>query len=231
MSKEPFRGPLAVEGGTPVIPPGPPDWPKNDPLVWNALNAAYQSGDWGRYAGHSVPKLSEALTRYHQVDHVLPCCSGTVAVELALRAVGVKAGEEVVLAAYDFPGNFRAVEAVGAHPVLVDIDAATWCLDPQQLACALSPDTKAVIVSHLHGGLANMRVLCELARESGLAVVEDACQAAGAVAQGRRAGTWGDVGVLSFGGSKLLTAGRGGALLTNDPRCTSTGKSVLPTRQ
>jgi dTDP-4-amino-4,6-dideoxygalactose transaminase len=101
--------------------------------------------------------------------------------------------------------------------VLVDIDPDTWCLDANQLPGALGPRTRAVVVSHLHGGLAPMRRIVEFAREHGLTVVEDACQSPGARVDGRVAGTWGDAGVLSFGGSKLLTAGRGGAVLTPLP--------------
>jgi dTDP-4-amino-4,6-dideoxygalactose transaminase len=120
----------------------------------------------------------------------------------------------VILAAYDFPGNFRAIEAIGARPVLVDIDPATWCLDADQLDLAVGPNTRAIVVSHLHGGLAQMARIMEFAGRHNLAVVEDACQSPGARIDGRIAGTWGDAGVLSFGGSKLLTAGRGGAVLT-----------------
>jgi dTDP-4-amino-4,6-dideoxygalactose transaminase len=97
---------------------------------------------------------------------------------------------------------------------LVDIDPATWCLEIERLEAAIAPETRAVIVSHLHGGLVPMRRLMEIAVARGIAIVEDACQAPGAIVDGRRAGTWGDAGVLSFGGSKLLTAGRGGAVLT-----------------
>jgi dTDP-4-amino-4,6-dideoxygalactose transaminase len=149
------------------------------------------------------------------VAHVYPCASGTFAVELALRAIPVLPGEEVVLAGYDFPGNFRAVEAIGATPVLIDIERRTCGLDLDQLAQVLAQrPVRAVIASHLHGGLADMATICRLAHDRGAAVIEDACQATGAFVQGRRAGTWGDTGVLSFGGSKLLTAGRGGVLLT-----------------
>jgi perosamine synthetase len=218
MNQEWSDGSLAINGGPPVIPEGPPTWPKADDRVWSALTDVYQRGDWGRYSGEAVPRLCTTLADYHQVDYVLPCCSGTVAVELALRAVGIKAGDEVVLAAYDFPGNFRAIEAIGARPVLVDLEPTSWRPDLEQIASALSRETKAVVVSHLHGCLAGMPQLCHLAREAGIAVVEDACQSPGALLQGRRAGAWGDVGVLSFGGSKLLTAGRGGAILTNDAR-------------
>jgi dTDP-4-amino-4,6-dideoxygalactose transaminase len=151
----------------------------------------------------------------HQVEHVLPCASGTIAVELALRGLGVVAGDEVILAAYDFGGNFRAIDAIGARPVLVDIGLNHWCLDADLLSQAISKSTRAVIVSHLHGTLANMRRIMEVAKDMQLGIVEDACQVPGAIVQGRPAGSWGDVGVLSFGGSKLLTAGRGGALLTS----------------
>jgi dTDP-4-amino-4,6-dideoxygalactose transaminase len=151
----------------------------------------------------------------HGVPHIYLCSSGTCAVELALRGLNVGLQDEVALAGYDFPGNFRAIESVGARPVLVDIDRRTWCVDTTQLAGIVQSGLSAVIVSHLHGGIANMQDLVELARQNGIPIVEDACQATGATIQGRTAGAWGDVGVLSFGGSKLLSAGRGGALLTN----------------
>jgi dTDP-4-amino-4,6-dideoxygalactose transaminase len=138
-----------------------------------------------------------------------------VAVELALRGLKVAAGDEVILAAYDFPGNFRAIEAIGARPVLVDLAPGGWSIDVEQVAPAISGRTKAVIASHLHGSLADMPRLVEIATAKGVGLVEDACQAPGAVVAGRPAGSWGDCGVFSFGGSKLLTAGRGGAVVTN----------------
>ncbi len=152
----------------------------------------------------------------HGVDHVKLCASGTIAVELALRGFDLGSGAEVVLAAYDFAGNFRCVEHVGARPVLADIDRQTGCLTVDNLEAAYSNNVRAVIVSHLHGGLAPMAAILAWARQRNVQVVEDACQAPGATVDGRLAGTWGDIGVLSFGGSKLLTAGRGGALLIQD---------------
>ncbi|MFV1966683.1 MAG: DegT/DnrJ/EryC1/StrS family aminotransferase [Pirellulaceae bacterium] len=206
--------PLALQGGPPALPDGPPPWPVADEQIAAALNSALADGSWGRYHGPHVERLVEVLCEYHQVPFAYPCCSGTYAVELALRGLNVGERDEVVLAGYDFPGNFRSIEAVGARPVLVDIDESTWCLDAGKVEEALGSRTRAVIVSHLHAGVANMRDLAAIARRKGIAVVEDACQAPGAMHHGRMAGTWGDVGVLSFGGSKLLTAGRGGALLT-----------------
>lgn len=180
-----------------------------------SLAAAFADGHWGRYHGPYTEQLIDRLAGTHQVEHVHLCSSGTIAVELALRGLKVGEGDEVVLAGYDFPGNFRSIEAVAARPVLVDLDPSGWFASSQAIEEALTPQVRAVIVSHLHGSLAPMRQLRELADRRGFALVEDACQSPGALVDGRPAGSWGDVGILSFGGSKLLTAGRGGAVLTN----------------
>lgn len=191
-----------------------PPWPIPDDDVMAALAAAYQDGSWGKYDGPNCHRLEAALREMNQVEHVFLCSSGTIAVELALRGLKVGPGDEVILAGYDFPGNFRAVEAVGAKPVLVDFLPGSWSIDVTQIPLAVSPQTKAIIASHLHGTLVDMRSLMTLAMEHGFSVIEDACQAPGAFVHGRPAGSWGDVGVHSFGGSKLLTAGRGGAIVT-----------------
>jgi dTDP-4-amino-4,6-dideoxygalactose transaminase len=204
----------AILGGEPIRPQGPPAWPIADESILEAMQAAYGDGSWGRYHGGHVERLEQRLADMHQIGYVLTCGSGTFAVELALRALKVDPGDDVVMAAYDYGGNFLSVHAVGARPVLVDVDAENWNLAPESLTAAFGPATRAVIVSHLHGGLVPMREVMALAERQGVAVIEDAAQAPGARVQGRSAGTWGDVGILSFGGSKLLTAGRGGALLT-----------------
>jgi dTDP-4-amino-4,6-dideoxygalactose transaminase len=192
-----------------------PTWPIADEAVREALLEAFANGAWGKYEGPYIARLTDLLAEFHTARFAFPCCSGTFAVELALRALRIESPNEVILAGYDFGGNFRAIEAVGAVPVLVDIVPDTWCLAADAVSQAISPDTRAVIVSHLHGGIADMKSLRELAVQHEMVLIEDACQAPGALVQGRMAGTWGDVGVLSFGGSKLLTAGRGGAIITN----------------
>ncbi|MCA9230056.1 MAG: aminotransferase class I/II-fold pyridoxal phosphate-dependent enzyme [Planctomycetales bacterium] len=197
---------------------GPFDWPPADEEVRAALEQAYRDGSWGRYEGPQGTALAEELCDQFGCAHALLCSSGTIGVELALRGLGVEAGDEVVLAGYDFPGNFRAIEAVGARPVLVDVDSETWCLDAKQLAKVEDDAISAVIVSHLHGGLADMPRVMETAQQRGWHVVEDCCQQPGASLGGRPVGSWGDASVLSFGGSKLLTAGRGGSVLTDDPQ-------------
>jgi dTDP-4-amino-4,6-dideoxygalactose transaminase len=204
----------AILGGPPVRPQGPPDWPFPDPEVLRALQAAYQDGSWGKYEGNYVVRLEERLAHYHGVEFAATCSSGTFAVELALRALKIQPGDEVIQSAYDYSGNFLTSHAVGATPVLVDVHPDNWNLDPKHLETAIGPKTRAVIVSHLHGGIVPMSQVMAIAAAHGLRVIEDAAQVPGAIIQGRKAGTWGDVGILSFGGSKLLTAGRGGAILT-----------------
>lgn len=198
----------------PPASPLAPRWPPNDPEVAEAVYRAIDEGSWGQYRGPYVPRLADDLADFFSLPYAYPCCSGTFAVELALRSLGVVPGDEVLMAGYDYPGNFRAIEAIGARPVLVDVHPLNWNLDPALLAAAASDRTRAVLVSHLHGGLVPMSAVLEVAERHALAVIEDICQAPGAIVEGRQAGTWGDVAVLSFGGSKLLTAGRGGAILT-----------------
>lgn len=196
---------------------GPPPWPPDDVRVRAALERAFAERSWGRYHGPNGETLVQRLAEYHGCREVVLCSSGTAAVELALRGLKIGGGDEVILAAYDFQGNFRNVLSVGAVPVLVDVHPDNWNFDPSVLERAATPRTRAIIVSHLHGGVVPMPAVLHFARRTGLAVIEDACQMPGAEIDGRKTGTWGDVGVLSFGGSKLVSAGRGGALLTDQP--------------
>lgn len=208
--------PLKIEGGSAAFPDGPPAWPVAGDAIVASINDALASGQWGLYDGELIQQTHSALQALLGLEQSLLCSSGTVAVELALRAAGVKADDEVILAAYDFPGNFRAIEAIGARPVLVDVLPDRWTMDAQQFKAALSPKTCAVLVSHLHGETADIESIVAIAGEAQVRVVEDVCQSPGATLNGRMLGTFGDVASFSFGGSKLLSAGRGGAVLCND---------------
>jgi len=199
---------------SPLIPPA---WPGDWPEIAEVFRQVLHDGSWGKYHGPHCERLEQALAEFHQVQHASLCSSGTAAVELALRGAGVNPGDEVILAAYDFKANFQNVLLLGATPVLIDVDEQSWQMNPDLLAAACSERTKAILVSHLRGAFAPRNAITNAAESRGLMVIEDACQATGAVLQGRRTGGIGHVGVLSFGGSKLLTAGRGGAVLTNDP--------------
>lgn len=206
---------LAIHGGTPAVHSTLPPWPPQSPAIADSVHNTLQDGSWGEYHGWPVQSLIQRLQSQFSVAHAWPCSSGTLGVELALRGCGVRPGDEVILAGYDFPGNFRAIESVGAVPVLVDVIAKGWTLETQYLSSAISDKTTVVIASHLHGELCDMVAIMEICRGTKIRVIEDACQVPGATVAGKLAGTQGDIGVLSFGGSKLLTAGRGGAVITD----------------
>jgi dTDP-4-amino-4,6-dideoxygalactose transaminase len=139
-------------------------------------------------------------------------------VEIALRAAGVGPGDEVILSAYDYPGNFRSIELLGARPVLIDVAPDSVQPDPRQLSQADSDAVKAVIISHLFGTAADVVAIRRWCRQRQRLLIEDACQVPGMLIGGRPAGSWGDFGTLSFGGSKPLSSGCGGAVLTRDRR-------------
>lgn len=217
----------AILGGKPYFPEGPPPWPRAVPELNNVLEEAIATGSWGQYHGPNVPALESELAADFNVNHAQLCASGTLAVEVALRAMGVGTGDEVILSAYDYESNFLTVHALGAKPVLVDCDSVSGQLDEAHLDQARSSQTKAILASHLHGGLVPIPAVMAWANANGVFVVEDAAQCPGARIVGRPVGSWGHIGTLSFGGSKLLSAGRGGALLTNDDRLRQRMKVIL----
>lgn len=214
---------LAIEGGPAALNAGPLPWPIATSEINANVNQAMTDGSWGSYHGRWTDELIATIGNEFKTKHVTLCCSGTIAVELALRGAGVQPDDEVILAGYDFPGNFRAIEAIGAQPVLIDVVQGGWVIDGDGLEEALSDRTSAILVSHLHGQLADIGKIREVVEhhnlnsEKKVAIVEDACQVPGAALAGKPLGCLGNVGVLSFGGSKLLSAGRGGAVLTNSP--------------
>jgi len=170
----------------------------------------------------------------HRVPQVRLCSSGSAGIELALRGAGVTGGTEVVVAAYDYPGNFRTIELIGARPVLADVRGGGVTMDPDSLRSIEGPAIKAVVVSHLYGTLADIISIREICNERDWILIEDACQVPGAGWRigGTDSGTGtdvnsheflpvgslADVSVLSFGGSKLLSAGNGGAVVTRNDR-------------
>jgi dTDP-4-amino-4,6-dideoxygalactose transaminase len=208
-----------------------PHWPPDWPSIKAAALAAIQSGEWGRYHSDLTKTLEKRLSSYLDSGPTRLCCSGTAALELALRGCKISNGDEVIMAAYDFPGNFRTVELLGAKPVLADVAtpislnphssnprdiSPTIC--PQQLDAAASPNVRAVIASHLHGSHAEMKRLRQTCDQNGWTLIEDACQAIGGRINGQASGSLGHLATLSFGGSKLVSAGSGGAIIANDQR-------------
>ena len=207
---------LAMLGGPPTFPEGPPSWPKLTNSIREHVLEVLDNGDWGLYHSSVLDQLETRLSETFLMSHVTLCASGTIAVELALRGVGVKPGTEVILAGYDFPGNFRAIEAIGAIPVLIDVSPGGWKIELNQIQDAITDKTKAILVSHLHGEIQPISQIRNLLQGTPIKIVEDNCQSPGGQLQQQPLGSLGDVATLSFGGSKLLSAGRGGAVLSND---------------
>jgi len=173
--------------------------------------------------GESVANFEEAFAAYCGAKSAIGVGSGTAALHLALAACGVRPGDEVITVPNTAVPTICAIYMAGAKPVFVDVDEQTYCMDPDKLEPAITPRTKAILPVHLYGQMADMDPILRIAREHGLKVVEDACQAHGSEYKGRKAGTIGDAGCFSFYPSKNLGAyGDGGMVVTNDEEVAET---------
>lgn len=168
--------------------------------------------------GSEVAALERELASHLAVDHAIAVSSGTDALLVAFMALGIGPGDEVVTSTYSFFATAGCITRVGATPTLVDIDPATCNLDPEAVRAAITPRTRAIVPVHLYGLCAEMDPIVAIAREAGVAIVEDAAQAIGATWKGRQAGSIGTVGCFSFFPSKNLGAfGDAGLVTTTDP--------------
>ncbi len=182
-----------------------------------AVHATLESGHF--ILGPTVSKFEESIALYLDVDHAIGLASGTDALVLALRALDIGAGDEVIIPAYTFFATAGTVMSVGATPVFVDIDPVTYEIDVAQIKDHITPNTKAIIPVHLYGHPADMDPILELARSRGLKVIEDNAQAFGATYRDKKTGSIGDIGCLSFFPTKNLGAfGDGGMVVTRDPK-------------
>ncbi len=196
--------------------------------IQQALFEIVQSGDFRVYVGEGGKQLAELLSASMEGAECLLVSSATAGLEIVLRTAGIGPGDEVLISAYDYPGNFWAIERVGAIPVLIDTEKDSWRISRCQLEDLFRKSRanacKAVVASHLHGQLQDAVWLREFSERQGLLFVEDSCQAIGATLDNRSAGCFGHATILSFGGGKLISAGRGGALLTADRRLAQKAK-------
>jgi dTDP-4-amino-4,6-dideoxygalactose transaminase len=182
--------------------------------VDQAIGRVLKSGDF--ILGRDVWAFEEEFAGYCGVEHAVAVDSGTSALELALRACGIKAGDEVITASNTFIATALAISNVGAVPVFADVDPMTSCIDVAAIERALTSRTRAIIPVHLYGHPADMDPILDLARRRGLRVIEDACQAHGAMYKGGRVGSFGDAAAFSFYPGKNLGAyGDGGIVVTN----------------
>jgi len=181
-----------------------------------AIHSVLESGTF--ILGPNVTAFEEEISEYLGVKYSVGVASGTDALLLTLRAYGIGEGDEVIVPAFTFFATAEVVSQVGAIPVFVDIDPQTYCLEVTQLEAKISSRTKAIIPVHLYGHAADMAPILEIAKRRRLKVIEDNAQAMGAEYKGRKTGSLGDAGCLSFFPSKNLGGyGDGGMVVTNDP--------------
>jgi perosamine synthetase len=166
--------------------------------------------------GPEMAAFEEELARYHAVADAVVVSSGTAGLHLALLTLGIGEGDEVILPSFAFAGVVNAVVQAGAVSILVEIDPLTLNLDPEAVARAITPQTRAILAIHTFGVPAEMDALATIAHRHGLALIEDACEAVGAEFEGQRVGGFGDLAVLGFYPNKQMTTGEGGAVLARD---------------
>lgn len=174
----------------------------------DALESTWISG--GRY----INKFEEEFTQYNGSKCGITTSNGTTALQLALLGLGVGAGDEVIVPGFTFVAASNMVIEMGATPVYADIDALTWCIDPNSVENCISSKTKAIIPVHVYGNICDMDVLINLAEEHRLLIIEDAAEAAFSKYKGKYAGTFGDIGCFSFQATKTITMGEGGFVIT-----------------
>ena len=210
---------LAIDGGKKVFANGvqtAPDWPPKYPETAELLKELYLHGSWSFY-GQYEQEFNSKFAQYTGADSCHLMANGTVTLEVALQALGVGPGDEVIVPAVTWLATGIAPLYVGATPVIVDIEEDTLCLDPVKVEQAITEKTKAIIPVHLFGSMADMEKIMAIARKYDIKVIEDCAHAHGGVWDGRHVGTLGDAGSFSFQQSKIMSSGEGGACITMDP--------------
>ena len=208
---------IAIDGGRPavdtkIIKP----WPVLDERDREAVLKVFDNGFLCGSEAPEVKKLEEEWAEYIGRAHCLTTSSGTAALHMALAALNIGPGDEVIVPAYTFLASASCILHAGAIPVFVDIDRKTYTIDPDKIEERITENTKAVIPVHLHGLSCDMTRIKEIAEKHKLAVIEDACQAHGAEYNGKKAGRFGELAAFSLNSSKNLTGGEGGLLVMDD---------------
>lgn len=213
---------LAALGGTPIRTRSWPKWPRATDSTHRAVAEVLDSGRWavsGPYTGQvcAERQFAAAFARFHNVPYCTPTTSGTGALTIALQAVGVRRGDEVLVPGLTWVACASAVANLGAVPILVDVDPATLAMSPAAAAAAITSRTVAILLVHPFCSIADIDAFSALAELHRLALIEDCAQSHGARWRDRPVGTYGQAGCFSMQQSKLLTAGEGGAVICRDP--------------
>lgn len=205
---------------------GIPNWPISGARERELLDEVLASDRWG---GHHpiVNRFEQEFAAFQHCRFGLAAMNGTVTLEMALEALRIGEGDEVIVPAISFISSATAVSRVGATPVFVDIEADTFNMDPERVREAITPRTRAIMPVHFGGPMADMDALTEIAAANGIPLVEDAAHAHGSEWNGRRAGGFGAFGSFSFQNGKVMTAGEGGILLANDEALIDRAREIL----
>ena len=208
---------LAIDGGRPVR---TTPLPGHDRLMGeeeiDALTDVIRSGQLGRHGGTKVKELERAFAERYGVEHAIAVSSGSAADHTAIAMIDPEPGDEIITTPCTDFGGVLGILFQNAIPVFADLDPQTFCLDPESVEEHITPRTRAILVAHLFGGLANIDALKEIGDRHGIPVIEDCAQAQLAELDGRLAGTIGQIGCFSFNNTKHLNCGEGGMVVTDD---------------
>jgi dTDP-4-amino-4,6-dideoxygalactose transaminase len=207
---------LAIDGGAPVRTAPFPAWPIFGKREEELLLEVLYSGEWSELTGTRVNTFIRQFAEFQDARFGVAVPNGTLALEVALEALGVGFGDEIITTAYTFIATASSAFAVGARPIFVDIDPETNNIDPAKIEAAITARTKVIVPVHIGGHPADMDAIVEIGKRLGIPVLEDAAQAWGSQWRGTGVGALGDIGTFSFQSSKNLNAGEGGAILTNN---------------
>jgi dTDP-4-amino-4,6-dideoxygalactose transaminase len=211
-------GKLTITGGKPIRKSPFPAWPQGTKAELRALTDVLKSSKWGGqpFPGKHSVAFAKKFAKLHTVKYAQCVNTGTVAIQAALQAIGIRPGDEVIVPAYTWEGTVGPVLLVNAVPVFVDIDPDTYCLDAKRIEQAITAKTKAILPVHLGMRFADMDEILRVAAKHNVKVIEDCAHAHGGKWRGKGAGSMGDLGAFSFQSSKLITSGEGGAVITNN---------------
>jgi perosamine synthetase len=171
---------------------------------------------WISSKGKFVSEFENSFASYVGVKHATTVSNGTVAIHLALLALGIGEGDEVIVPTLTYISSVNTIVYTGAKPVFVDSLQETWQIDPSDVIRKITPKTKAIMAVHLYGHPCDMDALVAICKEHNLFLVEDCAEAIGTLYKGKHVGTFGDVSTFSFFGNKTITTGEGGMVITND---------------
>jgi dTDP-4-amino-4,6-dideoxygalactose transaminase len=217
---------LALLGGKKAKGKAFPVWPYYDKNEEQALQEVLESRVWWRTPGTRTLEFERAFAKFHGARHGIAVTNGTAALEVTMAGIGITAGDEVILPDFTFVATASAVLFANALPVLVDVDPETYCIDPDLVEAAITPRTKAIIAVHMGGHPADLDRLQQIAKRKRLALVEDSAHAHASEWRGQRVGTFGVAGTFSFQSSKLITAGEGGIIISNNDKFEVQARSV-----